>query len=182
MRKVFFHEDDFCQREVLPAANWEHVQAQFRHLKTFSEAHRAPGGLGWTDLYVRPTEPVPLATLGIPIEEIARSVGEHLPPFDRVVTGYSSHTEEATGVRAWGNDEGFVLFAGVGKSSLVETIWFEAWDLTAPEVERAVSALGCLPRAEDLFLADWGWEQALWLTAHEELRAYLLQRRSQDWV
>jgi hypothetical protein len=63
MRVAGLHEDDYCHIEIVPAANWEHIQEEFVRLDAFSRAHEAPDGFGWTAMYRPAAPPVPLASL-----------------------------------------------------------------------------------------------------------------------
>ena len=48
----FFHEDDYCQKELLPRSVEALARRQMAEIATFAAAHEAPGG-GWTEMYVR---------------------------------------------------------------------------------------------------------------------------------
>ena len=79
MTEIYFHEDDYCQIEVLPVSNWEHCATQIGEIESFSEAHPAPGGTGWTDMYVREENPFSLRDLGISRTTLASALREALP-------------------------------------------------------------------------------------------------------
>jgi hypothetical protein len=92
MREVYFHEDDYCQLELLPEANWDFCAKQMNEIEKFSEAHKAE--IGWTDMFMRSENPKQLSEVEIERAALVSSVREILPPFDRVLTGYGSHSEE----------------------------------------------------------------------------------------
>lgn len=123
MRAADFHEDDYCQIEILPEANWEHVQAEFVKLIAFSREHQSPGSFGWSDIYVRADPPTPLAPFGLRIEELSKCLERHLLPFDRVTTGWSSVVERLPSAHAWGNDRAFVVFADFDDAGTVQNLW-----------------------------------------------------------
>src|SRR5512144_460743 len=93
-RTVYFHEDDYCQIEVLPAQSWEYCAIQLGQIAEFSEQHRTPNGMGWTGIHVRGKAPATLAALSLDVDSVSRALSQYLVPFDRVETGYSSHREE----------------------------------------------------------------------------------------
>src|SRR5262245_7306691 len=89
-REIYFHEDDYCQQELLPREALPFAEVQVKEVDEFADAHRAPGGMGWTNIYMRKEPPVGFQTLGMKKEDFAAAVSLHLPPFDLVYTGYSS--------------------------------------------------------------------------------------------
>ena len=119
---IWFHEDDFGQREVLPVANLAWCQAEVWRSLEFGEAHavRTEGRLtGFTDMYRRGTPPRPLATLAWPRETVARSLGACLPCIDVVTTGSASgpaepcpRTHAFGGLLVTWNASGIVLHIG----------------------------------------------------------------------
>ena len=67
-RKIYFHEDDYCQTETLPIGSWEHCHEQLKEIFEFSNLHKAPGGMGWTDTYIRGGAPKKLSMLGMRLD------------------------------------------------------------------------------------------------------------------
>src|SRR5688500_5987717 len=92
-RDIYFHEDDYCQQELLPLDAKAFADAELKRVADFADAHRAPGGLGWTDMYMRSSPPLELRALGIGRRQFGEAISPSLPPFDDVYTGYSSHRE-----------------------------------------------------------------------------------------
>ena len=68
MASAFFHEDDYCQVEVLPITARGYCLAEMGRIDDFADAHL--DGAGWTAMYVRGESPQPLASLGITLEEL----------------------------------------------------------------------------------------------------------------
>src|SRR5690349_13603993 len=108
MRTRYFHEDDYCQQELLPVDQWEHCAAELAKIGAFSEAHRVEHG--WSQMYLRGAPPRSLRDMAIPAASIADAVSVVLPRYDAVTSGYSSYVEDCRGVDAFGHDHGFALF------------------------------------------------------------------------
>lgn len=53
VREIFLEEDEYGEIEVLPAAMADWCAGEFRKIAAFADAHQAPGGVGWTDIYLR---------------------------------------------------------------------------------------------------------------------------------
>jgi hypothetical protein len=66
--EVYFHEDDYCQQEILPLAALDFCRNQITEIDAFATNHQAPGGIGWTEMYMREDSPEKLSDLGITFE------------------------------------------------------------------------------------------------------------------
>lgn len=93
MASAFFHEDDYCQVEVLPSTARGYCLAEMGRIEEFADAHR--DGAGWTAMYVRGESPQPLASLGITLEELGAAVAPLVPRFAEVLTGTSRTASRA---------------------------------------------------------------------------------------
>ena len=175
-RSVYFHEDDYGQIEVLPVNNWGFCARQIGEINTFSEQHRAPGGMGWTDVYVQREEPAKLASLTLDADAVSRALSQDLQNFDRVTTGYSSHVEECKSTLAFGSDRDCVIFISTNEAQAVSNIWL---GLGGPgEAERAalLSALRSLSAFSSLLLVDWAWGRLFLLDDENAISQYLVER------
>ena len=172
MGSVYFHEDDYCQVEVLPATARSYCLAEMGHIGEFADAQW--DGTGFTDIYVRGEPPQPLASLGITLAELRSAIKPLLPQFTQVQTGYSSHREPCASVAAWGFDDGQAVFAGVGKGGVIGPIWLSLNLLPDERVGLWCRVFGSLPRAMELLIADWSTGQVVALTDETRLVAYLL--------
>ena len=122
-REIYFHEDDYCQQQLLPAANFEHSQAELRAISDFARAHEAPGGAGWSDCFVRREAPVPLSSLKIMRHELETAMREVMPAYDVIYSGYSSHRQKCVRTAGWGRSDNCTLFADWDDREVVADIW-----------------------------------------------------------
>lgn len=143
MREAYYHEDDFCQVELLPLDSLQHCLTQMGELQAFADAHRS--GAGWTDMHVREEASSKLSALGITGEQLRLAVQEVLPPYDAVFTGYGSYRVECRNVLAFGGADTQTLFAGLDDDGIVADLWCSD---AMPELSR-------LPLLASLLLADW---------------------------
>lgn len=170
-RSIYFHEDDYCQIELLPLAARQHCVTQMGIIDDFSARH-SDGGPGYTDIYVRPGAPQPFAGLGISIAALSAAIQPHLPVYDSVFTGYSSYREHCKSTSAWG-DESFTLFAD-HEAEIVRHVWLD-FD-NAFEPARVAAALRSVPGSDGLLIADWSWSRIALLSDAAALYGYFLQR------
>ncbi len=146
-REIYFHEDDYCQQELLPRGAAAHAEGELNKIGDFADAHRAPGGLGWTDIYIGQEAPVKLRALGIEKEVFAQTVSRFLQPFESVLTGYSSYRQRCNNTGAWGRSDACALFAEWDHDGIITHAWAEFFDEDEASVlaaARAIAALGKL--------------------------------------
>jgi hypothetical protein len=156
-REIYFHEDDYCQRQILPRGAAAYADAEVKKIGEFADAHRAPDGLGWTDIYVREEAPMELRVLKVKKELFADIVSPFLPPFDVVYTGYSSHREQCKRTAAWGTSEQCALFADWDDEGIVANVWAEFFEQDDASILAATRAVAALGKIHPLVYVDWAW-------------------------
>lgn len=171
MASAYFHEDDYCQVEVLPAAARDYCLAEMGRIDEFAVAHQE--GAGFTDMYVRGEPPQPLASLGITLAELGSAVEPLVPRFAEVSTGYSSYREPCPSVAGWGLDDGEAMFAGVGAGGVVGPVWLALHGIPADRTELWCRVLLSMPRAAELLVVDWSASRVVPLADESALAAYL---------
>jgi hypothetical protein len=171
MASAFFHEDDYCQVEVLPSAARGYCLAEMASIDEFSDAHR--DGAGFTDVYVRGEPPQPLASLGITVAALGSAIDPLVPRFVEVQTGYSSYRQPCPSVVGWGLGDGEALFASVGEGAVVGPVWLALHGVPAERVGLWCWVLRSLPSAAELLVADWSASRVVLLADEPALAAYL---------
>jgi len=155
VRQIFIEEDEYGEIEVLPAANADWCRDEFARIATFAEAHQAPSGAGWTDMYMRAPAPKPLADLRIPLVATLAALRDRLQPFDRVTSGSFYAPEPITGAHAFGASPftAAIVIADAG-ADIVQSILLILREDGAGATE-VMSALKGLPSSEPLIVVDW---------------------------
>src|SRR5438552_9374156 len=146
-REVYFHEDDYCQQELLPREALSFAEAQVKQIPEFANAHRAPDGAAWTDIHVRQKPPVTFRTLAMKQEDLDSVISPHMPLFDLVYTGYSSYRERCKKTAAWGTSQHNALFADWDDERVITNVWAQFFDSDEKSLlaaSKAVVALGTL--------------------------------------
>ena len=157
-REIWFHEDDYGQ-QLLPGQVEvaKFVQAELRKSSEFAEAHRAPGGMGWTDVYVIEDPPLKLRELKIQKEEVDAIVSGLLPRFDAVRIGYGSHGEPCRRTAAWGRTAQCALLADWDEAGVISTIWAQLFDGNEQCILAAAKAVAAIGTRYNLLYVDWAW-------------------------
>ena len=173
MREICFHEDDYCQLELLPDSNWDFCVKQMQKINEFSQAHRAD--IGWTDIFLRSENPSPLSDLKISSSAMVSAINNCMPPFDRVLTGYGNQLQECKHTIALGPHASLVLFAEIGANDIIKVAWFTL-DLKSQE-DVAIALKACSELSQwPVILADWGWCKAVRASNEDSLTRYFDQR------
>jgi hypothetical protein len=174
-REIYFHEDDYCQQELLPRGALAFAEAEIKMQDEFADAHRAPDGIGWTDVYVRRKPPVDFRTLGMTKDNFDGVVSPHLAPFNFVYTGYSSYRERCRNAAAWRTSQQNAIFADWNDEGIITNVWtqfFESDEKSLLAGSKAVAALGML---HSIIYVDWAWGYACEVTTED---AFALRLRT----
>ncbi len=151
-RLAFFHEDDYCQIQLLPTTEEQYVAREMERLAAFVAEHRQPDGT-FDSIYIRPEPTQNLTRLKISDAVLSLSVYPYLLRFDGVVVVSDGQHQPCPTIRAWGDDS-IALFATLNKASLVSEIFLSrTW--SAEGARRAAAVLPELPEADRLLLVDW---------------------------
>ena len=176
MREAYFHEDDYCQTELLPIANHKHCRDQLGEIQSFSAQHETE--FGWTDMYVQTDALETLAATQIPTRELQMALGQFLPQFDRVTTGYSTYKEPCPNTIAFGAKTNLVLFAE-HNAEHVTNLWLSMNGLSEHDTELAFRMFRSLSRWE-LILVDWSMSALVVLADTGALGQYLAEFRMDE--
>jgi hypothetical protein len=156
-RRIYFHEDDYCQQQLLPREAAEYARAELHKIGQFSDKHRDPGGSGWNDIYVRQEATTELPALKITKEEFGPIVSAFLPPFDVVFTGYSSYRTRCKKTAAWGTSSQCALFADWDDAGIISNSWTGFFDESEEAILAATRVIAALGERHPLIYVDWAW-------------------------
>jgi len=155
IREIFVEEDEYGEIEVLPAAMADWCREELAKIAAFAEAHQAPGGAGWTDIYMRPPAPKRLADLRIPLAPTLAALRERLTPFDRVTSGSFYAPEPIANAHAFGASPltAAIVNGGTG-ADFVQSIMLVLRE-DGPAAADVIAALKALPSPQPLIIVDW---------------------------
>jgi hypothetical protein len=156
-REIYFHEDDYCQQELLPREALAFADAEIKKIGEFADAHRDPDGAGWTEVYVRPKAPVSFSALRMTREDFDSVILPHLAAFDVVYTGCSSYRERCRTTVAWGTSQQNAIFVDWDDEGIITNVWtqfFESDEKSLVAASKAIAAIGTI---HSLIYVDWAW-------------------------
>ena len=173
MRTAYFHEDDYCQWEILPLTAKEYCLKEMGQIAKFTEKLQSEGA-GFTDIYLRGDSPHSIDELSLRSEQLDEALS-FLPAYDRVETGYSSYREELKSTRSRGEGAEQNVFWSVNEDGIINALWLDLW--IAPETkEMWQCTLLALGQLAPVLLADWIWERCVDLTSPQDIEQYVAQK------
>ncbi len=168
-RTAFFHEDDYCQWEILPLTSQEFCMRQMGEIDDFAKDHQTDGG--FTDIFVREDGPHKMEKLALTSEQLHKALC-FLQPYDRVETGYSSYRKELKAAHGRGEGPEENVFWSVNDTGQVTALWLDL--CIVPENQDLWrSILTALGKLAPLLLADWNWSRCVDLTKPKEIEEYI---------
>lgn len=167
MRTAYFHEDDYCQIELVCDENLAWCLDQTRRIADFADEHRGD------DIFVRPVHAVELAARAISVAALTSAIAPPLQRYDAVTSGYASVEEPVANTSAFGAS-GLTLFASYPEG-VVSAIWFALEPGDEASVASALTTFSALSRWR-LLLVDWGWGRVMPLNDGAAIEAYLRER------
>jgi hypothetical protein len=175
MTSIYYHEDDYCQIEILPVENLSFCLEQAGLIDEFAEAHKDKDGFGYTDAFVRSENPVQLHNNKIPYEAFEKAIIKIFPKYDEVTTGYSPYQEKNIITSAFGCDENVVVFCEE-EDGVVKNIWLTLDVFTENDMELAGELFVVLSTLGDFIIADWGWSFIAEINDREKIEQYIQKR------
>lgn len=170
MDKIYFHEDDYCQIELLPKANYESCLKELGIISDFSDKHF--DGIGYTDMYVRGERSIPTSTLNISLDQFSQFLLEQgLNKYTTVETGYSSYREQAESTWAFDRDN-LTVFVNFEKN-IVQNIWLDFYPNDTSKLDNAIHDLFFkLGVNWNLILVDWNLKKVINLNDKKSIESY----------
>lgn len=172
-RIAFFHEDDYCQTEILPLAAKNFCLKQMNEIDDFSQEHQLESGL-FTDIFIRENTPHGIEELGLRPKQLNEALN-FLPSYDLVETGYSSYREESEATFGRGNGYGQNFFWSINESGVVNAIWLdiEVAPITMDMWRKSLISLG---ETAPVLLADWNCSLCVDLTNSSDIEEYIKEK------
>jgi hypothetical protein len=172
---MFFHEDDYCQVQLVPFENHSSLMEEARKVKGF--AHSNFDGVAYKDIYVRGDERLKLSDRKIKVSEFEMMLSTSgLGRTDQVTTGYgSSHREVCANTVGYGRSDCAILFDW--KNETVEHVWlFFHWGTEGLNKRRLSDLVHKIGQNYNLILMDWNQLILTDIRQKEQADKYLNER------
>jgi len=147
---LFYHEDDYCQIEILPRASLGYCAQELKQIAAFANDHKT--AIEFADLYIRDNYPVDLVSLSIPADDLRRILAGEFIPAERVQTGRWRSRTECPHTEGFGDQKFSVFFDQ--QDGIVTHIWLQV-GYKRQQSEALLRLLSALRQAWDIILVDW---------------------------
>jgi hypothetical protein len=168
---IYFHEDDYCQVQLLPKEDHDHLSTEGAKVKEVAEKNFT--GYGFANIHVPAKEPIPLSSRGIGVSEIdSILIAER---FDRIATVFSgSMSDRALARNTVAFKLGSYSFYYDYENGIVQNIWLDLFGKASSE-DRAnlTNALHGIGTKWDLVLMHWSWSSLVDLNSQPAIAEYL---------
>jgi hypothetical protein len=162
--EFYLHEDDWGMRDLVPEENRFRAAAGTEEARAFGEAHRAPDGVGWTDMFVTPDLPISYSQREVTLTAL-RALLPELTLCQRFFTGYSTYREELKRSFAMVGEAG-AIYGSLDGARVTRLMLADCDEAIAPLLVR-------LGRAHRLVLVDWYRDEVINLSDERAVTAWL---------
>tara|TARA_R110002096_G_C14294061_1_gene697822 strand:- start:52 stop:660 length:609 start_codon:yes stop_codon:yes gene_type:complete len=162
---IFYHEDDFCQIEIVPKENLSELLKQADNINDFTAEN------GYKDIYVREENKVSLKTKQIDkskLENLLAKLGTE--KHTEITTGYGSdYRVKSENTIGFGKDYSAIYFDF--DNELVNNIWIT--NLFGLNHANAVNVLSEIGEKWNLVMMDWNRSELIDLSNKKMIEKYL---------
>ncbi|GAA4976335.1 hypothetical protein [Algibacter aquimarinus] len=162
---IFYHEDDFCQIEIVPKENLPDLLKQADNIADFSTEN------GYSDIYVREENKVSLKNRQIDKTELEKLLTElGTEKHTEVITGYGSeYRVKSENTIGFGKEYSAVYFDF--ENEKVKNIWIT--NLFGLNNDKVIDVLSKIGEKWNLVLMDWNSSELIDLSNKEMINKYL---------
>jgi len=150
---IFYHEDDYCQIQLLPNENYSQLVKEIENISESSKSNF--DGYGYENIVVRTNERIALATRRIKKKELEELISElKVERHSIVSTGYGfNYRIQSKNTIGFGKEPFGIFYEFNEETEVVENIW-----LTNPRQLEFVglpSVISKIAKRWNLVLIDW---------------------------
>ena len=162
---IFYHEDDFCQIEIVPKENLSYLLKQADNIADFSAEN------GYSDIYIRKENKVRLKSREIDKTELEKLLTElETEKHTEVITGYGSdYRVKSENTIGFGKEYSAVYFDF--ENDKVKNIWIT--NLFGLNQDKVVDVLSKIGEKWNLVLMDWNSSELIDLSNKEMINKYI---------
>ena len=168
-RSVYFHEDDYCQIEILPLSAEKFCLKQIGEIFGLTEKNNEE--YGFSDMYIRSESPHSIQEAEISDEKISEIL-YFLPEFDEVTSEYLCWIEDSKPVFSRGIDNDTAVFWEKNENGIISAMWLGMY-IVPENCHTWQKILTVLGNTAPLMLADWNAGICIDLTNAKEIENYI---------
>lgn len=174
-------------RNIYPLAAREHVSADIRAAAQFADDHRAPSGIGWTDVRMIQPPPTGYVEMGLTLGAVAAVLEPIMPRvrrFQATIMSYIGKDDRDP----YGSYEDDAWAFGTGpqcyiklesEGALVSAIWFDFSSDDPTDIDALRRSIEAIDRLVPSFIADYFLDAEVLISDGDELGRYFDLRLQQ---
>lgn len=173
--KLYFHEDFYCQVELLPRENLSSIEKENGKISNFAQKNFI--GFGFSDIYVRNAQKLKTLDRKIKLSDFEELLLESgFQKYSNVYSGYGSFEEECK------NTLGFKLDTSViycdFENVLIKNIWIDNFRFrnSSDKKEQLINGLFAIAQKWNLILNDWDLLETFDLMNKSEIERYISEK------
>lgn len=173
--EVYFHEDYYCQIELLPTENSNELKTENKTIDEFAKEHF--DGNGFTDIYVRDEQKVKTSERNIQLDEFDHFViSLGFQKMRNVYSGYSSYRETCQNTNAYSID-GAYIFCDY-ENRVLKNIWLHGFRFNKDSsfIKEMTEGLFQIGKRWKLTLNDWDLKENINLKDKSEIELYITEK------
>ena len=174
---IFFHEDLYCQVEILPRENIINLDLENEKIKDFGELHN-DGGLGYTDIYMRGEQKNKTSERKIRLADFENLILENrFLKKDAVYTGYGNTQEKCNTTNAYFLDSA-VIYCDFGENDIIQNIWLDGFRFNKKSAHKTliIKVLNEVGKKYNLILNDWDLCEKIDLEVQDDIKSYIEEK------
>lgn len=166
---IFYHEDDFCQVEIVPNENLNRLIKEAENIVNHSDENL--DRVGFTDIHVREESTIQLLDRKIQVSELKEILSELSLEFHEIVsTGIRVNEMLSENTQAYGENYNGIFF-NYDDDNLVINIWILGeLDDASPKFKDIMNEIG---KKWSLLLMDWNSLEIIDLREPNQIENYL---------
>ena len=172
MEELYFHEDDYCQIEMVPIENEHFVKNELDEIFNFSEKHKVADGI-YSDMYVRNNPLKELKEYEIDFIKMDKQLSNIAIKYEKVTTGYSTYVEECKNTIGY-KFNGIKIFISKDNKNITN-IWFDFYLNELSIAEDLYKLLKIITNDYDLIFVHWSWDFYSHVRQDMELKNKLIE-------
>jgi hypothetical protein len=173
-KPLYFHEDRFCQVEIVPRENSTAINLENGNVEEFSKVNF--DGFGFSDIYQRGEHVLTTKERKIVLDDIeATLIGIGYKKNEVVYTGYGSYKKICENTIGYEVDSA-IVFASFDENRLVEDIWLDnfRFNSESTDKQKMVNGLYEIGCKWNLILNDWDLCKLVDLQKREIILQYVI--------
>lgn len=152
---IMLHDDDWCQVELVAAAEYDYILSQLAHIRQFKNDMWM--GSGWEKCYVRPDHPTEILSLGIDFRDLEAALPDGPANGIVIFHSFADPVDSAQGVIGGYsfNIGGRTILYGHQVDGKVASFGLNLYFENQSELNTVSETLASISRLAPLLLVDW---------------------------